>query len=87
MAEAAFRWTKASASLRGVPGVGENDGTNCRAGQFPRGQQGPARHAGVKVGPKAIARMAELVAPQMRAAHAAAIYSSRRYCLFSATRS
>jgi hypothetical protein len=39
---------------------------------FEEGSKDLLAYAGVKVGPKAIARMAELVAPQMRAAHAAA---------------
>ena len=39
---------------------------------FEEGSKDLFAYAGVKVGPKAIARMAELVAPQMRAAHAVA---------------
>lgn len=39
---------------------------------FEEGSKDLLAYAGVKVGPKAIARMVELVAPQMRAAHAAA---------------
>ncbi len=39
---------------------------------FEEGSKDLLVYAGVKVGPKAIARMVELVAPQMRAAHAAA---------------
>jgi len=39
---------------------------------FEEGSKDLLAYAGVQVGPKAIARMAELVAPQMSAAHAAA---------------
>lgn len=39
---------------------------------FEEGSKDLLAYAGVKVGPKAIARMAKLVAPQMQAAHAAA---------------
>ena len=39
---------------------------------FEEGSKDLLAYAGVKVGPKAIARMTKLVAPQMRAAHAAA---------------
>ena len=54
------------------PGLAKMMARIAAQNSFEEGSKDLLVYAGVKVGPKAIARMAELVAPQMRAAHAAA---------------
>ena len=54
------------------PGLAKMMARIAAQGSFEEGSKDLLAYAGVKIGPKAIARMAELVAPQMRMAHAAA---------------